>query len=455
MRDRRSRAWPALMVSVTDSSRPPGRPDTTARPVSQTYSIYVTFVMGLVFMLAATDRNIMSILLVPIQKELRVGDTAMGLLVGTAYSIVYATAALPLARLADRGNRRNLIAFAVALWSLATAATGLATSFITLSLSRVGVALGEATYYPSIMSIVGDLYPRSRRGIAIGCITIGSAVGIGLGAYLAGLMNDLYGWRTAFMVMGLPGVVVALLFILTVREPRRGAFEGDGSVDTLTTLEGIRYLFSVPSVPRLLLAKLALQVAFQGFLVWSPAFFMRVHGLTTTEMSAGFGAVVGGSAILSAIMAGIVSDRLSKGGERWRAYYCAAVLGAGVPFAVMTVLAPTPTLAFVALFLMSLITGGATSASITAGLGVVRPETRGLMTAVMAFVIAVIGGGLGPVAFGALTDLLTERFHEQAIRYTLLTIPVLWAISGALFYYAGRTTDRDSAIALGEPVSAH
>lgn len=433
------------MASVTDPMEP-----SAARPSTTAYSVYVTFVMALVFMLAATDRNIMSILLVPIQDELKVSDTAMGALTGAAFSIVYATAALPLARFADRGNRRNLIAGAVAVWSLMTSACGLATSFFTLLLARVGVAVGEAAHGPAIMSMVGDLYPRSRRGIAIGCITIGSAVGIGLGAYVAGLLNDLHGWRTAFLAMGLPGVAVGLLMLMTVKEPKRGAYEGGAGAtpDPRSSWDALRYLFSVPTIPRLLAAKLVLQIAFGGFLVWSPAFFMRVHGLTTTEMSAGFGLVVATSAILSAIIAGLVSDRLSKRGERWRAYYCAIVLAGGVPFAILTMLAPTPTLAFAALFVMSLITGGATSASITAGLGVVRPEMRGFMTAVMSFVIAVIGGGLGPVLFGALTDGLKGAYGDEAIRYTLLTVPALWAVSAALFYHSGRTTDRDAAAAL-------
>lgn len=410
------REIPLIAAECGDATGPeaPGAP----RAASRAYSVYVTFVLALVFMLAATDRNIMSILLVPIQQELGASDAAMGALTGAAFSIVYATAALPLARFADRGNRRNLIAAAVAVWSVMTSVCGLATSYFTLLLARVGVAVGEAAHAPAIMSIVGDLYPRSRRGVAVGCITIGSALGIGLGAYVAGLVSDLYGWRMGFLVMGLPGVAVAALMMLTVAEPRRGAFEnGAGATpDSRSTWDALRYLFSVPTVPRLLAAKLVLQIAFQGFLVWSPAFFIRVHGLTTAQMSAGFGLVVASSAMLSAVIAGVVSDRLSKGGERWRAYYCAAALAAGAPFAVLTLVASTPTLAFGALFLMGLITGGATSASLTAGLGVVRPEMRGFMTAVMSFVIAVVGGGVGPVMFGAMTDGLKGALGDEAIR---------------------------------------
>lgn len=425
--------------------------DVAARETSARGSAYATFMLAVVFMLATMDRNIMSILLVPMQQELKVSDAAMGALTGTAFSIVYATAALPLARLADRGNRRNIIAISVLVWSLMTAACGLATSFFALLVARIGVALGEAGHGPAVMSMVGDLYPRTRRGIAIGCITIGSALGIGLGAYIAGVINDAYGWRTAFIVMGPVGAVVFALLIFTMREPLRGAYEPAPSTGAqLSTVASLRYLASVPSVPRLLMAKLALQVAFQGFLVWSPAFFIRVHGLSTSEMSAGFGLAVGASAILSAIIAGLISDRLAHGGERWRAYYCAIVLVLGAPLAVLTTLAPTPELAFAALFMMSLVTGGATSASITSGLSVVRPQLRGFMTAVMSFVIAVVGGGLGPIFFGGLTDFLHGRMGDEAIRYTLLTVPVFWLVSAALFYWAGRSTDRDSDAALAE-----
>lgn len=432
------------MTLAIDPSAAPAT-EAAPTPMSGAYSAYVTFVLATVFMLAAADRNILSILLVPIQKEFGVSDTAMGALNGGAISLVYATAALPLARLADRSNRRNLLAAAVAIWSAATAACGVAGSFLALMLIRVGGAVGEAGSSPAIMSMVGDLYPRHRRGLAVGCITIGSAVGIGVGAYLAGLLNDHYGWRGAFIIMGVPGVLVALLFLLTVREPKRGAFEPAAvQPQSRSAWRATKFIFSVPSVPWLLGAKLALQLGFGGFLVWAPAFFMRVHGLTTTQMSAGFGAVVGVSAILSAIIAGLVSDRLSRRGERWRSYYCAAVLGGGVPLAVLMLAAPTPTLAFAALFLMSLVTGGATSASITAGLGVVPPELRGFMTALMAFCISVIGGGLGPVLFGGLTDALKPSFGDEAIRYTLLAVPAFWAISAALFWVSGRRTAVDA-----------
>jgi len=437
---------------MSDPQRGPA-PGTQAGPpasanVSGAYGAYVTFVFALVFMLAAADRNIMSILLAPIQAELGASDTAMGALNGAAFSIVYATAALPLARIADRGNRRRLVGFAVAAWSLMTALCGAATGFVGLLLARMGVAMGEAAHQPGALSLVADVFPRSRRGIVVACVTIGSAVGIALGAFLAGRLNDLYGWRAAFLAMAAPGLVVAALVLFTMPEPRRGRTsptEREAPDAGLWT--GLKYLLRIPTISRLLVAKVLLQLGFQGFLAWAPTFLIRVHGLSTSEMSAGFGAAVGGGSIISMVVAGLVSDQLSKRGERWRAYYCALALAAGLVPVLAMLFAPTAPLAIAALFLMSLTTGGVVSASLTAGLSVVRPTSRGLMTAMMTFATSGLGAGLGPVLFGAIADGLSSSFGASAIRYALLGVPAAFVCASIFFVAAGRTTDHDVEIA--------
>lgn len=429
---------------LTGAERPAGE-----GAYSRGYNAYITVVLALVFMLAATDRNIMSILLVPIQQELGASDTAMGALTGAAFALVYATTALPLARLADRGNRRNLIAAAVGVWSAMTAVCGVATNYITLLAARMGVAAGEAAHAPSIMSMVGDLYPRQRRGFAIGCIFVGSSLGIALGAYIAGRLSDLYGWRTAFFAMGVPGLLVAALVWLTLPEPRRGAFDGAPPKERarIGFLDSVRYLLSVRTIPRLFVAKLLLSIGFMGFLAWSPAFFMRVHGMTTSEMSALFGASVGFGGVASQLMGGAVSDWLCKRGERWRSYYCALALIGGLPFMLMVVFGPTPA-AVVGMFGISVVTGGVTTVSITAGLSIVRSDMRGFMTAAMAFCIQVIGGGLGPVVIGALNDGLKDVFGDESLRYTLIFVPTAWLLAAVAFAVAARTTDRDAEASL-------
>jgi predicted MFS family arabinose efflux permease len=439
-----------MRVSADKAAIVQGPASTGARAeFSVAYNAYITLTLALVFMLAATDRNILAILLVPIQKDLGVSDTAMGALTGTAFSLVYATTALPLARLADRGDRRNLIAGAVAFWSAMTAFCGVATSFVTLLLARMGVAVGEAAHQPSIMSMVGDLYPRQRRGMAIAWLSVGAAVGIAFGAYVAGLLSDRHGWRTAFFVMAAPGLVVALLVIFTLPEPKRGAFDAPPKslAEKDTLWNGVRYLAKIPTIPRLLAAKLLMMIGFQAWLVWLPAFFMRVHGMTTTEMSAGFGSMVGLGAVTSNLLAGFIGDRLSKRGERWRSYYCTIAILAGVPAYLLTILSPSGFWSMIGLLIVSVVVGGATSASLTAGLSVVRPTSRGLMTAAMAFCISVIGGGIGPLLIGGLNDSLKAVYGDHAVRYTLLAVPVIMTLSAIMYYFAGRTTDKDAAAA--------
>jgi len=436
-------------MSVIVGGKAVGPESGSAAPTSSysaAYTGYITFILALVFMLAATDRNIMSILLVPMQDELKVSDTAMGALTGAAFALVYATAALPLARLADRGNRRNLIAVAVGFWSAMTAVCGLATSYMTLLVARMGVAAGEAAHQPAIMSMVGDLYPRHRRGIAIGCIMIGSSIGIALGAYIAGLMSDLYGWRTAFFVMGLPGLLVAVLVVLTLPEPKRGVYDGGATMDPAhaSILGSIRYLAAIPTVRRLLLAKLLQQTGTQGFLAWTPAFFMRVHDMSTTQMSAMFGMSLGFGAVVSQLVGGFASDWLSKRGERWRAYYCAISLVVGTPFLMMVIFGSIP-VATIGMFGIAVVTGGVMNTSVAAGLNVVRSSMRGFMTAAMIFCISVIGGGVGPVVLGALNDSLKGTFGHESLRYTLIFVPVASLLASVVFWFAGRTTERDIA----------
>ncbi len=412
------------------------------------YRAYVSAMIAMIYLFASTDRNIMSILLVPIQKEYGANDTTMGWITGAAFTFVYAVAGFPLARLADRGNRRNLIAASVVVWSAFTAACGIATTLITLLLARIGVAAGEAGSQPGAMSMIGDLFPRHRRGIAMSFTQVGSALGSGVGAFVAGATADRYGWRAAFLVMGIPGVLFGVLLFLTMREPKRGVYETLSTRPPATSWESIRYIFSVPTVVRLVAAKIVLNLAVGGILAWMPAFFMRVHHLSATEMSAGFGLSLAAGSITATLTAGLATDHLSKRGERWRIYYCCASLLCGIPFGLLTILAPTPQLSFFGFFMSMVCCGGIQAAVSVAGLAVVRSDVRGLMTVVTGFCVMVVGAGLGPVLFGALSDLFKEAYGHEAIRYSLLAVPVFWFAASCLFFFAAQTTDRDAAASL-------
>jgi MFS family permease len=438
-------------MSIT---QPNSRANIEAAPAaSRARRVYSTFLLALVFMLAAADRNIMSILLAPIQKDIGANDTAMGILTGAAFSLVYATAALPLARFADHGHRRNVIAAAVALWSLMTAACGLAVSYAMLLAARVGVALGEAAHSPATLSMVADLYPRERRGLALACITVGTAIGLGAGAFVAGAVNDLYGWRAAFFVVAAPGLFVAALMFLTMREPARGLFDGRSAQPSHTgsALHSLKLLWAIATVRRLMLAQIFMQTGIGGFNLWSPAFFMRIHKLSTTQMGLGFGLAVSIAAVISMMAGGILGDRLSLRGEHARANYCAVSVLVSAPCALFTALAPSPVLAFFGLFFTVLASAGATTAALTLGLAVVPHDRRGLSSALMSFCIVVIGGSLGPLIMGAINDLLKPTFGIEAIRYSLLLPPLLFVLAGIAFIAVGRTANSDAKLVTPSP----
>jgi predicted MFS family arabinose efflux permease len=406
---------------------------------------WVAIVLAMVAFLAAVDRNILSILLVPIQKDLHVSDAAMGALTGTAFAFTFAVAGLPLAWLADRTSRRNFIAASVTVWSAMTAVCGLASGYLQLLLARIGVAGGEAAYAPASMSMVGDVFPEAKRGAAVSVLTIGSALGFSVGAYLAGTLNDRFGWHVAMMAVGLPGLIVAAVVWLTVPDPQRSA--PSTSAPQPSVAGGVKRLLTLPTLPPLMAATVLLNFAFLGWLGWAPAFLMRAHHLSATNMSAVFGIVVGLGGVISSIVAGVVSDRLSHRGIRWRMYYCVAMVILAAPLLATGLLVHSTPVAISMLTLFSLAAGGLTTVSNVSVLSIAPQGLRATMMALIALAIALLASGLSPVVIGALNDALKPGFGDQAVRYSLLTAPLCLALSGLMFLVASRTIDADAAAA--------
>lgn len=200
------------------------------------------------------DRQLLAILLQPIKEDLQISDTALGFLTGFAFAVFYTFAGLPLARLADRWVRRSLIAISIATWSIMTAASGLARGFTELALARIGVGIGEAGATPPAHSLLSDYFPPGKRATVLAMYACGVPVGSGLGYWLGGWINDTFGWRMAFVAVGLPGVLVALLVRLTVREPVRGVSEHQPVSARLYSLQEVwRFLSGLPSGRRLVL----------------------------------------------------------------------------------------------------------------------------------------------------------------------------------------------------------
>ena len=287
-------------------------------------SHYTLIILLAVYTMSFIDRQIMGILMEPIKREFQVSDTAMGLLSGLTFALFYSTLAIPFGRYADRANRRNFVAYCCAAWSAMTALCGMAGGYWSLALARVGVAVGEAGGTSPSMSMIADHYPPQLRGRAMGVYWIGPQLGILFGLTLGGWIAHHYGWRAAFLWMGLPGIAVALLLRYTGVEPQRGRWEATAAAgsaqEPLRLL--LRDLWASKTFVRITLAGLMMGFAGYGIGIWTPAFLVRSHGMTLQGAGAIMGLLGGAMAALGALLAGWLCDTLSRRDARWRVGVC-------------------------------------------------------------------------------------------------------------------------------------
>ena len=431
------------------SSPDPGAsPASGPAPVSPSYARYALGLLVMVYVFNMVDRNILFVLLEAIKEDLGATDTQLGLLVGPVFAVFYTVAGLPIARLADRGSRRTVISVGLAVWSLMTALSGLARSYLQLLLARIGVGVGEASCSPAAHSLISDFFPPERRGRAFAIYAIGAPLGAVAGSLVGGWVAEFFGWRRALMVVGLPGVFFAVFVWLTLREPARGVFEQAPPSD-VSLGNALRFMSSLPALRHVLLGGAVHSFASVGVGAWHPAFLMRAH-----EMGAGeAGSWVAGLAVASALGTfggGWVGDRLSVRDPRWYLWSTGWATLAAVPFYLGFYLSPglygalamaVPATIFAAFF---------TGPIIAMTQALVRPNMRALASAVMLFMTNIIGYGLGPFAVGALSDALTPSLGPAAIRYAMLVVVAanLWA---AVHFMLGARTLRRDLLAKDEP----
>jgi len=374
-----------------------------------------------------------------------VSDTWMGFLTGTAFAVFYTFAGIPIARWADRGTRRSIIALGIAVWSCMTALSGMAQTFVQLALARVGVGVGEAAASPPAHSLLSDYFPPERRATALAIYTMGAYLGILFGLLLGGWINQYFGWRMAFFVVGLPGLVLALVVRLTLREPPRGHSEGlgDAAAEAQSISEVLRYLWALRSFRHLSVAAALYGFAGYGFGNWAPAFLIRVHGMSTGEISTWLGLSIGLGGALGAYLGGRISDSLGARDARW--FMRVPALGAllATPFYVLFLLLPNATLALLFFIPTAVLSASYVGPTFAMTQNLAKLHMRALASAILLFILNLIGLGLGPQTVGILNDLLADRFGQQAIRYSLLIIGLtnLWAIAHSLM--AARTLRED------------
>jgi MFS family permease len=398
----------------------PGAIPTTAGRALSSRAGFALGLLTLAYTLNFLDRQILGILLVPIQRELGASDTAMGMLAGLYFALLFTLAGIPIAHWADSGTRRDILALGLAIWSGMTIACSMAAGFTQLALARVGVGLGEATCMPAAHSLISDLYPRERRTTALAVFSSGIHLGTLCAFAIGGWVAARYGWRTAFLVAGLPGLVLALALRLGLREPPRGGVFPVVARPALRA--GLLELLRNRQFLLLAGGATCTSVVGYGYMLWSAAFLARVHGMAEDEIGLWLGLVCGLGGALGTLGFGALAQRLARRDPRWQLGLTALALALAILFYAGYVLSAEQAPALASLLAAQICAASWFGPVFAATQDVVRPERRALAAAVLLALVTLIGLGLGPAFVGLGNDLLRPSLGEHSIARSLLAL---------------------------------
>lgn len=401
---------------------------------------YVLGILVVVYTFNFIDRQILSILLEPIRKDLDIqSDAALGALTGLAFALFYASLGIPIARLADRSNRRNLIAISLTIWSAMTAVSGLVQNYWQLLIARIGVGVGEAGCSPPAHSMISDYYPPAQRATALGIYALGIPFGILFGFLAGGWIEEFFGWRMAFFLVGIPGLLLAILFRYTVKEPPRGM--ADGLVEAGSqpgVVETFKFLMRKKSFLHLAIGGALTAFVGYGFTTFAPAFLSRTYGMSSGEIGTWLGLILGIPGGIGIVMGGWLADRFGARDTRWYLWIVSVALLLSVPFNLGIYLAPTENLALLFMLVPVMLGNFYQATTFSQTQGLVELRMRAVAAAVLLFIINIIGLGLGPQMVGVVSDLLKPEYGDDSMRYALMTLSLANVWSAWHYYIAGK-----------------
>lgn len=391
------------------------------------------------------DRSLMGVLLEPIKAEFGVSDTALGLLTGAAFVVFYATLGVPLASLADRGDRKRIILVSLAVWSAMTAFCGLAATFWLLALARIGVGAGEAGVTPASQSLIADYFAPQARGRALGVFMMSSVSGAILGLGVGGTVATAMGWRAAFVACGLVGVPLLFLGQWVLREPRRESGVVNWGVARESPLAATNALLRSRTYSKLLVGFILLFMANQGALSFTVSLLVRLHGYTVKDAGIAVAALSASSAVLGNPAGGALADRLSVRDTRWLCWLPGGSLVLATPCILLGLAAQSPAGMLAGLFLGNALLCIMTPPLFAALHLVCGAQRRAMAVAVVFLLGNLIGSGLGPVVTGALSDLLGQAYGSgEGLRHAMMAVLLLLPVSGSYILSAARDV-RDDA----------
>ena len=411
------------------------------------YQWYVLSMLTTVYVFNYIDRNILGILGQSIKDELQISDSAFGFLGGIAFAVFYTFMGIPIARMADKKSRTVIISVCLAIWSAMTALCGMAQSFWWLVLARIGVAVGEAGGSPPSHSIISDLFPEERRGMALGVYGLGIPIGAAIGFLAGGWINEFFGWRMAFFMVGLPGLILAAVVYFTVKEPPRGLSDGfrkNVVPEAPPVRDVLKILWSKKSFRYLSIAGALHAFVGYGVGLYIPMMFQRSHGLGTGEIGTWlFG--LGFFGMIGTFGAGWLCDKLGIKDKRWYLWVPGIATLIHVPFAVFTYLYHDAQIALSVYAIAYVLSYAYLAPTFALTQSLVSVRMRAVAASILIFIMNIIGLGLGPQFTGILSDVFNNftDLGVDSLRWAMVWVLSFNVISAILYMFAAKYLRKD------------
>jgi len=411
---------------------------------SESYKWYVLGMLTLVGTLSFFDRQLIVILQEPIKAELGLSDTQLGLMTGLAFAIFYCIMGIPIARYADRNNRRNVISLSLAIWSFMTAITGFVQNFLQILLVRIGVGVGEAGGTPASQAMISDYFKKEDRAVAFAIYATSIYFGLFLGFSLGGLLESQIGWRKAFIYLGFPGILLAGYLLKFVKEPPKG-YSDPAYVQQapLSLKAALQYLFARKTYVYILFASSLHSFVGYAFANWIPSFFIRVHGMSIQEVGIYLAISIGIGGGIGAFSGGFIVKKLVKKDIRWYMWIGIAAIILTIPFSLFILFSDNKMAAILCYFIPNVLFSLNMGALLTVTQGVASAEMRSMSSAVYYFVMNLIGMGLGPLFIGMLSDYLTPIYGVESLRYSLFFVSIVYLVCIYFYWKAGQYVEKD------------
>ena len=406
----------------------------------------VLFILLLAYIFNFIDRQIIGVLAVPIKAELQLTDTELSLMGGIAFALFYSGIAIPVAWLADRKSRVNIIAFSVALWSGFTALCGFAQNFWHLFLARMGVGIGEAGGVAPSYALISDYFPKARRARALAFFSLGIPIGSALGVFFGGWLATNLDWRSAFIIVGLAGLPAALLVKLLIREPVRGGFDSvDGSASEPAPPFSVvaARLAQTPSFWLLSFGAASGSILGYGLIFWLPSFFARSYDLPLDQVGWFYGSIVLVGGVAGTWLGGWFADKTGPSNPASYALIPAICFLIAAPAFAFGIFAESLVVGWILFVIGQMLALAWLGPIIAAVQHIVPPNMRATASASFLFINNLIGIGFGIFFLGFMSDAMKAAHGEDSLRYSILYGLVFYLLSAALYFFASRRLKRD------------